>query len=222
MLVPGLASSLCYFTLLPLLPVCPSPHTKPPPSPLPSAPLPYSLFVCGAPGGGQALREAERRARELEMESLLHPHSPHPHKTTTLPTPTKPPPHPHKTTSPPHKTTSPPPQNHHSPLFPASAEGEAGRRVRKLKMERESLRRGVAKHDLALGLMKRELQRTAHMLSAAADTRQALRSMKEQMEWMQEEARVKEERLAVLQEEFVSALKGNTFPSLVHASCMHA
>ncbi|CAI5500227.1 unnamed protein product, partial [Closterium sp. Naga37s-1] len=91
---------------------------------------------------------------------------------------------------------------------------EAERRARELEMERESLRRGVAKRDQALGLMKRELERSAHMLSAAADTRQALRSMKEQMEWMQEEARVKEERLAALQEEFVSALKGTTFPSL--------
>ncbi|CAI5501458.1 unnamed protein product [Closterium sp. Naga37s-1] len=126
---------------------------------------------------------------------------------------------------------------------------EAERRARELEMERESLRRGVAKRDQALGLMKRELERSAHMLSAAADTRQvspaahtrqvspaahtrqvspaahtrqALRSMKEQMEWMQEEARVKEERLAALQEEFVSALKGTTFPSLVHASCMRA
>ncbi|CAI5522893.1 unnamed protein product [Closterium sp. Naga37s-1] len=91
---------------------------------------------------------------------------------------------------------------------------EAERRARELEMERESLRRGVAKRDQALGLMKRELERSAHMLSAAADTRQALRSMKEQMEWMQEEACVKEERLAALQEEFVSALKGTTFPSL--------
>ncbi|GJP29097.1 hypothetical protein CLOM_g11289 [Closterium sp. NIES-68] len=91
---------------------------------------------------------------------------------------------------------------------------EAERRARELEMERESLRRGVAKRDQALGLMKRELERSAHMLSAAADTRQALRSMKEQMDWMQEEARAKEQRLAALQEEFVSALKGTTFPSL--------
>ncbi|GJP44707.1 hypothetical protein CLOM_g4066 [Closterium sp. NIES-68] len=91
---------------------------------------------------------------------------------------------------------------------------EAERRARELEMERESLRRGVAKRDQALGLMKRELERSAHMLSAAADTRQALRSMKEQMDWMQEEARAKEQRLAALQEEFVSALKGSTFPSL--------
>ena len=49
---------------------------------------------------------------------------------------------------------------------------DAERRTKELETERAALLRGVAKRDEALQLMKRELERSAAMLSVAADTRE--------------------------------------------------
>lgn len=49
---------------------------------------------------------------------------------------------------------------------------DARRRGAQLEAERDALRSGIAKRDEALALMKQELQRGAHMLSAATETRE--------------------------------------------------
>ena len=56
---------------------------------------------------------------------------------------------------------------------------DAERRTKELETEREALLRGVAKRDEALQLMKRELERSAAMLSVAADTREVRRGLRE-------------------------------------------